>query len=102
MSNLAVDALKYARVPNVDRCLEWYGKGIFVFLLASIALLGTGRLEFLSVSAWSVSRTTFLSWVLWKLLSAIRYRRWPPYSVFATPVLRSSCDIAATGFSLLR
>ena len=77
MSNLAVDALKYARVPNVDRCLEWYGNGIFVFLLASIALLGTGRLEFLSVSAWSVSRTTFLSWVLWKLLSAIRYRRWP-------------------------
>jgi O-antigen ligase len=84
MSNLSVDALKYTGVPNVDRYLEWYGKGIFAFLLVSIALLGTGRLEFFSVSAWSVSRTTFLSWLLWKLLSAIRYRRWPVNSLSHT------------------
>jgi len=63
----------------MDRCLEWYRKGICAFLFLSIALLGIGRLELfsLSVSAWSVSRTTFFSWLLWKLLSAIRYRCWP-------------------------
>src|SRR5713226_1704739 len=94
MSFLSVDAFKYVRTADIDRYLEWYGKGIIGFLLLSIALLGTGRLEFfsssVSVSAWSVSRTTFFSWLLWKVLNAIRYRRWPvsfiqhpiPFSLF--------------------
>jgi len=62
----------------MDRCIEWYGRGIFLSLFVAIALLGIGRVEFdsISVSAWSVSRTTFFSWLLWKLLIAIRYHRW--------------------------
>jgi O-antigen ligase len=62
---------------DVDRCLEYYRKGICAFLFLSIAFIGIGRLEIFSISAWSVSRTTFFSWLLWKALSAIRYRRWP-------------------------
>jgi O-antigen ligase len=81
MKSFSGDPSKHIQRTNMDRCLEWYGKGIFGFLLVAIALLGTGRLEFLSVSAWSVSRTTFLSWLLWKLLSAIRYHRWPVNSL---------------------
>ena len=63
----------------MDRWLEWYRNGICAFLFLSIALLGIGRLDLfsLSMSAWSVSRTTFFSWLLWKLLNAIRYRCWP-------------------------
>jgi len=42
---------------------DWWGKGVFVFLTASILLLGIGRFSFSAngtgLSAWSVSRTTF-------------------------------------------
>ena len=61
----------------MDKLITWWGKGIFVSLCASIVLLGTGPLESslpaLSVSAWSVSRTTFFLWLIWKLLIWIRY-----------------------------
>jgi putative inorganic carbon (hco3(-)) transporter len=62
---------------NIDKLIVWWGKGIFVSLCASIVLLGTGPLDSslprVSVSAWSVSRTTFFLWLIWKLLIWIRY-----------------------------
>src|SRR4030095_6383259 len=52
-------------------------KGIFIALGVSIVLLGTGPIESslprVGVSAWSVSRTTFFLWLIWKLLIWIRY-----------------------------
>ena len=64
----------------------------------------TSRVVFLSagISAWSVSRTTFFFWLLWKLLNAIRYHRGPinffehpiPFSLllfFAVVAISLSC-----------
>ena len=48
-------------------------KTIFFFLCASIALIGIGRIEIplvgLPFRSWSVSRTTFFFWLIWKLLA---------------------------------
>jgi O-antigen ligase len=61
----------------MDQVITWWGKGIFVSLCVAIVLLGIGplgsSLPGASVSAWSVSRTTFFIWLIWKLLIAIRY-----------------------------
>ena len=61
----------------MDKLISWWGKGIFVSLCAAIVLLGTGPLDSslrgASVSAWSVSRTTFFLWLIWKLLIWIHY-----------------------------
>jgi len=61
----------------MDKIIAWWGKTVFVFLCVSIVLLGTGPLDLssfgFSVSAWSVSRTTFFFWLLWKLGIAVRY-----------------------------
>ena len=61
----------------MDKLIAWWGKGIFVALCVSIVLLGTGPIESslprVGVSAWSVSRTTFFLWLIWKLLIWIRY-----------------------------
>lgn len=49
----------------------WWGQGVYLFLCISIILLGVGGFELypgLGVSAWSVSRTTFAFWLIWKLL----------------------------------
>lgn len=52
--------------------VHWWGKGVFVFLVASILLLGIGRFELplirTGLSAWSISRTTFFFWLIWKIL----------------------------------
>jgi O-antigen ligase len=61
----------------MDKLITWWGKGIFVALCFSIVLLGTGPLDFslpgAGVRAWSVSRTTFFMWLIWKLLIGVRY-----------------------------
>ena len=62
---------------HMDKVIAWWGKGIFVSLCVSIVLLGTGPLDSslprVSVSAWSVSRTTFFIWLIWRLLIWVRY-----------------------------
>jgi O-antigen ligase len=54
----------------------WWERGLVTALYLSIALLGVGRLESLqmrgSISAWSISRTTFFFWVFFKLLLFFR------------------------------
>jgi O-antigen ligase len=61
----------------MDKLIAWWGKGIFVALCFSIVLLGTGPLDSslpgAGVRAWSVSRTTFFMWLIWKLLIGVRY-----------------------------
>ena len=58
-----------ARSKNFEAML---GKVVFIFLCASIALIGVGRLEIpfvgLPFRSWSVSRATFSFWFIWKLL----------------------------------
>jgi O-antigen ligase len=62
----------------MDKVIAWWGQAIFVSLCASIVLLGTGPLDSslpaLSVSGWSVSRTTFFLWLIWKLLIWVHSR----------------------------
>ena len=64
----------------MDKVCSWWGKGIFVSLCVSIALLGMGPLESslpgVRASAWSVSRTTFFLWLVGKILIRFRYRSW--------------------------
>ncbi len=52
--------------------VDWWGKGVFLFLCFSILLLGVGRFELpfsgARFSAWSTSRTTFFFWLIWKIL----------------------------------
>jgi putative inorganic carbon (hco3(-)) transporter len=61
----------------MDKVIAWWGKGIFVSLCFSIVLLGTGPVDSslpgAGVRAWSVSRTTFFIWLIWKLLIWSRY-----------------------------
>jgi O-antigen ligase len=56
----------------ITAVVHWWGKGVFFFLIASILLLGIGRLELpwarTGFSAWSISRTTFFFWLIWKVL----------------------------------
>ena len=53
------------------RAVEWCGKCLFIFLSISIVLLGVGHFELplpgAQFSAWSVSRTVFFFWLIWKL-----------------------------------
>jgi O-antigen ligase len=64
----------------MDKICAWWGKGIFFSLCVSIVLLGIGPLESslpgVRASAWSVSRTTFFLWLIWKLLSRLCYGSW--------------------------
>ena len=63
----------------MDQLLDWWRRGLVAALGLSIAFLGIGGLEFFgagaSVSAWSISRTTFFFWLLWKLL-LLYHRGW--------------------------
>jgi O-antigen ligase len=67
------------RVGAVAKIVDWWRKGVFFFLTFSILLLGIGRTELplggAGLSAWSVSRTTFFFWLIWKLLVWFRYGR---------------------------
>ena len=61
----------------MDKIIRWWGEGVFVALFVSIVFLGTGPWvwsspEF-SVSAWSISRTTFFFWLIWKLAIGVRH-----------------------------
>ena len=61
------------------RLVEWWGRAVFAFLCFSILLLAVGRFEFplsgARFSAWSVSRTTFFFWLIWKILIWFRLGR---------------------------
>jgi putative inorganic carbon (HCO3(-)) transporter len=64
----------------MDKVISWWGKGIFVSLCASMILLGTGPFDWSPVggiSAWSVSRTTFFIWLIWRLIVWFRYDKSP-------------------------
>lgn len=60
----------------MEKFLLWWERSLISALCLSIALLGIGRVEFFagggSMSAWSVSRTTFVFWCMLKLLLLIR------------------------------
>jgi O-antigen ligase len=60
----------------MDKVIAWWGKGIFVSLCVSMVLLGTGPLDSsvpgVGIRAWSVSRTTFFIWLIWRLLIWVR------------------------------
>jgi putative inorganic carbon (HCO3(-)) transporter len=73
-----VGALKYFHAHSLDQWIEWWGRGLFLFLVSAVFFLGIGevKFEFLRISAWSVSRTTFGFWLLWKLASALGGGRW--------------------------
>jgi putative inorganic carbon (hco3(-)) transporter len=76
---MPADALKYFPADRLDKLIEWYGTALLFFLLAAVVLLGTGRIELfspkVSITSWSISRTTFFFWLGWKLLIAMRERR---------------------------
>ena len=61
------------------RLVDWWGNGVFLFLCFSILLLGVGRFELplsgARFSAWSISRTTFFFWLIWKILIWFRLGR---------------------------
>lgn len=73
---------------------DWWGKGVFLFLLGSIFMLGVGRVELpfegLRFSAWSISRTTFAFWLIWKLVNWVRHREslldWAKKSPVTVPI----------------
>jgi O-antigen ligase len=69
--------------------LLWWERCLIFALLLSLTLVGTGGIEFsrrgFGISAWSVSRTTFFFWIVYKLLLLIRHglrdgaiSRWRP------------------------
>ena len=63
-------------MPNTSKLILWWERGLITALCLSVALLGIGRLEFFygggSISAWSVSRTTFFFWLGLKSVLVIR------------------------------
>ena len=58
------------------KLIDHWGNYVFFFFCVSIVLLGIGHIELpfpgASFSAWSVSRTCFFFWLLWKVLIWIR------------------------------
>ena len=60
----------------MEKFLEWWERSVIFALYLSITLLGVGRIEFpggsVSMSAWSVSRTTFFFWLLLKAVMLVR------------------------------
>ena len=61
------------------KLVDWWGNGVFFFVCFSIFMLGVGGIELpvpgLSFSAWSISRTAFIFWLIWKVLVWIRCGR---------------------------
>jgi O-antigen ligase len=74
-----VARVNVAEEPRLDRWMERYESALVLSLLSSIFLAGSGRVALfsgaLSVSAWSISRTTFVFWLIWKIAAAVRGRR---------------------------
>ena len=59
----------------MQKVLTWWERGLIFALGLSVALLGVGRVEFLSggsFSSWSVSRTTFFFWLTFKVVLWVR------------------------------
>jgi hypothetical protein len=63
-----------------ENVVNLWGKVVFYFLCASVALVGIGRVEIfewgLRFSSWSVSRTVFFFWLAWKLWLRAKKGRW--------------------------
>ena len=64
-----------------DSWIQWWQNGIAIALSVSLILIGIGRIETEtgagSISAWSVSRTTFFFWLVLKVALLVRDRRAP-------------------------
>jgi O-antigen ligase len=64
----------------MQKLIDWCETGTFAGLCVATILLGVGRLEFTapkgSMSAWSVSRTTFFFWLIYRSLILLS-RGWP-------------------------
>jgi len=60
----------------MQKVITWWERGLVAALYLSIFLLGIGRLESVltpgSISAWSISRTTFFFWLVLKLVLLVR------------------------------
>ena len=60
----------------MQKVITWWERGLIAALYLSIAQRGIGRLEFFlaggSISAWSVSRTMFFFWLIWKVMTWVR------------------------------
>src|SRR5262245_39923925 len=60
----------------MQKVVIWWERGLVAALGLSIALLGIGRIDFLGersgISAWSISRTTFFFWLIFKFLLFVR------------------------------
>ncbi len=73
-------SLKHLRVDSLDQAIALYGRVLFLFLISAVFFLGIGGVEVytrsFAVSAWSISRTTFGFWLLWKLALVVRDGRW--------------------------
>jgi O-antigen ligase len=61
----------------MQKVITWWERGLVAALYLSIALLGIGRLDFFlvggGISAWSVSRTTFFFWLIWKVMTRVSF-----------------------------
>jgi O-antigen ligase len=60
----------------MEKFVTWWERGLIAALCLSVAMLGVGRVEFVSegvsMGAWSISRTTFFFWLTLKLLLLVR------------------------------
>ena len=60
------------RAVKMQTLLIWWERALVSALFLSIVFLGIGRTTFFvrgaSISAWSISRTTFFFWLIWKFL----------------------------------
>jgi putative inorganic carbon (HCO3(-)) transporter len=68
--------LKSVGFHSSERWFELYDKALVFFLFVSVAFLGIGGLNFFSsgsgISAWSISRTNFIFWLIGKVIRACR------------------------------
>jgi O-antigen ligase len=60
----------------MEKFVTWWNRGLIAALCLSVAMVGVGRVGFApeggSMSAWSISRTTFFFWLTLKLLLLVR------------------------------
>jgi len=57
---------------GLDAVIRWWERGVQLFLCVSVVLIGVGGIEtgipYGDFSAWSISRTTFFFWAIWRVL----------------------------------